>query len=150
MALLDVWPISQHPVLAVAAALLLTLILRQIYQRILEERKISALGGHAAARTSWIPFGISLVYRAVKYTKRHQDFVLWDELFTKYGNPGNPWTVEIRIAGLRIIQTADEENIKAILATQFAEFGKGKRFNEEWHDFLGDSMWARPTRLCWC
>jgi len=40
---------------------------------------------------------------------------------------------------MRLILTADEENIKAILATQFGDYGKGAQFNSEWHDFLGDS-----------
>lgn len=41
---------------------------------------------------------------------------------------------------MRLVLTADEENIKAILATQFGDYGKGAQFNSEWHDFLGDSM----------
>jgi cytochrome P450 len=38
--------------------------------------------------------------------------------------------------------TADEANIKAILATQFADYGKGADFNRDWHDFLGDSIFT--------
>ncbi|KAI5210055.1 putative cytochrome 52A4 [Aureobasidium subglaciale] len=37
---------------------------------------------------------------------------------------------------------SDEENIKAILATQFNDYGKGAQFNSEWHDFLGDSIFT--------
>ena len=52
--------------------------------------------------------------------------------------------------GQRLVFTADEENIKAILATQFREFGKGPRFREEWEEFLGHSAlseawWWRRT-----
>jgi cytochrome P450 len=41
-----------------------------------------------------------------------------------------------------MIFTADPENIKAILATQFNDYGKGERFNNEWHDFLGDGIFS--------
>lgn len=62
--------------------------------------------------------------------------------FRVYGRQQNPYTIESRIMGGRIILTADEENIKAILATQFADYGKGEVFNQEWHDFLGDSIFT--------
>jgi cytochrome P450 len=75
------------------------------------------------------------------------------------GNPKRPYTMEMRIgefildtalrytnmsipAGERIIFTKDEINIKAILATQFQDFGKGQKFNRDWHEFLGDSIFA--------
>ena len=38
--------------------------------------------------------------------------------------------------------TADPENIKAILTTQFADYGKGKRFHDEWEPFLGDGIFT--------
>ena len=36
--------------------------------------------------------------------------------------------------------TDEPENIKAVLATQFGEFGKGPQFHEVWKDFLGESI----------
>ncbi|KAG9946393.1 putative cytochrome 52A4, partial [Aureobasidium melanogenum] len=54
----------------------------------------------------------------------------------------HPFTREIRTVGTRLVLTADEENIKAILATQFHDYGKGAQFNSEWHDFLGDSIFT--------
>jgi hypothetical protein len=44
------------------------------------------------------------------------------------------------VIGQRIIMTADQENVKAILATQFDDFGKGEKFREDWVDMLGHSM----------
>jgi cytochrome P450 len=41
-----------------------------------------------------------------------------------------------------VILTKDEENIKAILATQFSDYGKGEKFNKDWHPFLGDSIFT--------
>jgi cytochrome P450 len=46
------------------------------------------------------------------------------------------------MANQRVILTADPDNIKAILATQFQDFGKGEQFNKDWHDFLGDSIFT--------
>lgn len=52
------------------------------------------------------------------------------------------YTVEGRLLFQRIILTADPENIKAILATQFTDYGKGEPFHQEWKPFLGDSIFA--------
>jgi cytochrome P450 len=38
----------------------------------------------------------------------------------------------MRIPGMKMINTVDPENIKAILATQFNDFGKGEEFNKSW------------------
>lgn len=38
--------------------------------------------------------------------------------------------------------TADPENIKAILAKQFDDFGKGEPFHKQWKEFLGDSIFT--------
>lgn len=53
-----------------------------------------------------------------------------------------PYTVETITIGGRLVLTADEENVKAILATQFADYGKGPQFRKEWKDFLGLSMFS--------
>jgi cytochrome P450 len=50
--------------------------------------------------------------------------------------------MEFRIGGQRILLTRDDINIKAILATQFSDYGKGESFNKDWHDFLGDSIFT--------
>ena len=63
--------------------------------------------------------------------------------FHENGNPKNPYTVEAITIGERIVFTADEENIKAILATQFQDYGKGPQFRKEWKEFLGLSeLWT--------
>ena len=41
-----------------------------------------------------------------------------------------------------MVFTADPENIKAILATQFGDYGKGRPFHEDWKGFLGDSIFT--------
>jgi cytochrome P450 len=54
----------------------------------------------------------------------------------------------------RLILTKDPENIKALLTGQFADYGKGESFHEDWKEFLGDSifvtdgeMWSRSRQL---
>lgn len=52
-------------------------------------------------------------------------------------------TITVLILGnVRFITTADPENIKAILTTQFADYGKGERFHKEWEKFLGDGIFT--------
>jgi len=71
----------------------------------------------------------------------HNNLVFWEKNFRNWGQPDN-YTTEVSAGGERIIFTADPENIKAILATQFQDYGKGKNFNKDWHDFLGDGIFA--------
>lgn len=59
---------------------------------------------------------------------------------------GSP-TIEFDAFGARVIFTADEENLKAILATQFADYGKGPKFHGEWKEFLGDSIFTTDGDL---
>lgn len=46
------------------------------------------------------------------------------------------------MGNIRVIFTADPENIKAILTTQFADYGKGEQFHKEWEQFLGDGIFT--------
>ncbi|KAI4259583.1 MAG: hypothetical protein LQ352_000651 [Teloschistes flavicans] len=63
-------------------------------------------------------------------------------------------TVDLKFAGERLIFTADPENIKAVLASQFNEYGKGDNFLHEWKEFLGHGIfstdgeeWANSRQL---
>lgn len=57
------------------------------------------------------------------------------------------YTVELPLLlNARVILTADPENIKAILTTQFESFGKGPNFHAEWEEFLGDSIFTTDGR----
>lgn len=60
----------------------------------------------------------------------------WQRQFETVGRH----TFEVNLGGERVIVTEDPENIKAILATQFHDFGKGEVFHRDWHEFLGDSI----------
>lgn len=80
-----------------------------------------------------------MVIDAVKSTKASRNLEQWRD---GYFGRSNRWTVEARVLNQRIVFTADTENIKAILATQFTDYGKGEPFHAEWSDFLGDSIFT--------
>ncbi|KAI9727266.1 MAG: hypothetical protein M1828_006885 [Chrysothrix sp. TS-e1954] len=113
-----------------------------IFSYINEERKIRRLGGRAPQRKPWAPMGLAMVYDGVTSALRDDNLKFWHNNFMKDGNPNNPYTLEANAGGERIVFTADPENIKAVLATQFNDFGKGEVFNREWHDFLGDGIFS--------
>lgn len=115
---------------------------RKILNGVLRARKIRALGGYAPTRRSYLPLSLDFIYTAVRHAMAHRNLEFWTDDLLRNGHPSNPYTVDATVGGQRIIFTADPENIKAILATQFADYGKGREFNEVWHDFLGDSIFT--------
>ena len=102
-----------------------------------EERQIRKLGDHAPVARTWTPFNAGVIGEALWYFHLHRNHEWWWKMFRKFGNPERPHTAEAFTLWQRFIFTADEENIKAILATQFQDYGKGPQFREEWRDFLG-------------
>lgn len=87
-----------------------------------------------------------MAYEVVTQSLIDKNYELWVNMFKKWA-PGR-WTIEAG-AGQRVILTAEPENIKAILATQFKEYGKGQQFHDDWFDFLGNgaSVPSSPS-LC--
>ncbi|KAI9925143.1 hypothetical protein MW887_006063 [Aspergillus wentii] len=86
-----------------------------------------------------------------KANAANRDVQLWSDcLRTARGAPQikSPKTAELT-SGLsnRMILTKDPENIKAILTGQFADYGKGEKFHQDWKDFLGDSIFATDGEL---
>ncbi|CAD0083238.1 unnamed protein product [Aureobasidium vineae] len=122
-------------------SILLLLLAKHLFSRIQEERKIRSLGAHAKIINSWVPFGLGFIARTVLDQRKHDLLGGWYRIFADRSSI-HPFTREIRTLGMRLVLTADEENIKAILATQFNDYGKGDQFNAEWHDFLGDSIFT--------
>lgn len=124
--------------------ILVAIVIRHITRRIHQDRKIRALGGYAPRIPSWAPMDIDFIVGAVRESMKHENLRFWQQLMAKYAHTSRPCTLETRPGGQRLIFTIDEENIKAILATQFGDFGKGEAFHSEWHDFLGDSEYILP------
>ena len=114
-------------------------LLHTLIHNTLESRRIRRLGARAPVRRTYLPLALDFLYGAITSALANRSYEFWLSIFTKYGNPANPWTVEVGKGAARLVFTADPENIKALLATQFKDYGKGANFNRDWHDFLGDS-----------
>lgn len=74
---------------------------------------------------------------------QHESLAFWQRLFRRVPSG----TAEVRVFGRRIVFTVDPDNIKAILATQFSDYGKGEPFHREWSPFLGDSIFTTDGAL---
>ncbi|KAM0093375.1 hypothetical protein ACP6JD_003141 [Aspergillus fumigatus] len=70
---------------------------------------------------------------------QNKSLVFWEELFRKY----HPFqTLEVRLGPQTVIVSRDPQVVKALLTTQFGDFGKGERFHTEWREFLGDAIFT--------
>lgn len=87
--------------------------------------------------------GFDFIYRAIRSALTHQNLAFWRQMFGETRSE----TAEAWLAGRRIVFTIDPENIKAILATQFGDYGKGEPFHQEWKAFLGDSIFTTDGTL---
>ncbi|KAF2273893.1 cytochrome P450 [Westerdykella ornata] len=101
--------------------------------------RVSSLGARAPVRTTYLPYGIDMLYSLLSRVLRDEAHEFWFDTMKKYGRGG--YTVEAG-TGERVILTAEPENIKAVLATQFKEYGKGEQFHKDWFDFLGNGIFA--------
>ncbi|KAI1394230.1 cytochrome P450 52A11 [Hypoxylon trugodes] len=108
-----------------------------------EETKLRRLGAHGPRLKSNMPFGFDIIKKQVVATMNHKNY----EVFLELLGDAPDYTAEGRVLGKRLVTTADPENIKALLATQFADFGKGEQFHSEWNEFLGDSIFATDGQL---
>ncbi|KAK3498464.1 cytochrome P450 [Neurospora crassa] len=88
-------------------------------------------------------FGIRFIRTNFKMAAEHKNLQFWQQMFRSIGG----YTGEVRLVGHRIIFTSEPENIKAILATQFEDYGKGEGFHQEWKAFLGDSIFTTDGDL---
>lgn len=121
-----------------------------ILSRLQETYSLAKVGARAPRIPTWLPLGVDIVYGAVQATRQHKNLEKWLEFYSTAkvdadadGNGGNgAYTCELTVMGRRTIFTSDPENIKAILATQFNDFGKGDIFHKEWTEFLGNSIFT--------
>ena len=115
------------------------------YSRIREHVLIHRLGVRATRIHGWLFGDIDLVFQMTYHASAARDMVYWDWAFRQPKNGTR--TIEHPVAGQRYVMTADSENIKAVLATQFHDFGKGESFHQEWYPFLGDSIFSTDGEL---
>ena len=125
-----------------AAIVLAGCVLLYVSRRIGEHRDIKKLGGYAPKVSTKFPFGKShitlwaspiayasgfdIVYRLFRTQQLFNEIDIWHWLFS-YA-PYNK-TVEFKIGGQRMVFTADPDNIRAVLAAQFGDYGKGEPFH---------------------
>ncbi|KAF2735364.1 cytochrome P450 alkane hydroxylase-like protein [Polyplosphaeria fusca] len=108
------------------------------------KQRVRKLGAHAPVRTTYLPYGVDMVYEVLRYFMADESLELWRHTFEKYA--GGRYTVEAW-TGERLILTAEPDNIKAILATQFKDFGKGEQFRRDWWPFLGNGIFTTDGEL---
>ena len=111
-------PLSREKGFYAALAIPTLLLLGTIITAVSKERHLDRLGKRAPAVRSWAPYGLDTLFWALYYFSHWRNHEFWYFVFESNGNKWNPWTVEELTVGERIIFTADEENIKAVLATQ--------------------------------
>jgi hypothetical protein len=117
----------------VVCAAIVLFVAYKISSKLYLDARLRKLGGRAPARRSYLPFSADVVYEVIKHVREDKLYEMWLKLFGQI----EQWTMEAGI-GERVIVTAEPENIKAILATQFKEYGKGPAFHKDFEDFLGN------------
>ncbi|KAL1956509.1 hypothetical protein VTO42DRAFT_7072 [Malbranchea cinnamomea] len=128
----------------------ISLALLLVIWELLISYRVRKLGASAPQLKSWLPFGLDFIYKAMKKSTKAEDLVFWQNIIASRRLPnGQPTaTVELRLRSFaRSIFTVDPENIKAVLTGQFADYGKGERFHQEFREFLGDSIFATDGEL---
>lgn len=130
--------LDRASVKSVLLSLVVVFTLWRIYRQVDESIRLRRLGSRAPKVVSRLPFGLDVVIKQVEATMKYKNL----ESFLDVLKPSTNYNVEGRLLGRRLIFTADPENIKAILATQFSDYGKGEPFHQEWKEFLGDSIFA--------
>jgi hypothetical protein len=113
-----------------------------IGQRLYIDARIRKLGARAPIRKTYVPYGLDLAYEVLTYAMKDKTYEMWIGMFDKWC--GGRYTIEAGV-GQRVVLTAEPENIKAILATQFKDYGKGEQFRKDWHTFLGNGTCVIAT-----
>ncbi|OJD18980.1 hypothetical protein AJ78_01008 [Emergomyces pasteurianus Ep9510] len=119
-------------------------------RRIQIERKISSLGSHAPIIPTYLPLGLDFIYKSFRSSAKKEELKFWQDQLAVLPLPNGDPSSTVEINGnstFRAIFTIDPENIKAVLTGQFADYGKGERFHQEWKEFLGDSIFATDGEL---
>lgn len=106
--------------------------------------RFSLLGEHCFDLTM-NETGVDNISRALRAQREGRIHEHWLDLLAKYDPMGGD-TVEQRVMGRRMIFTSNPENIKAMMATKFSDFGRGPIFRKTWSDFLGLSIFTADGR----
>ncbi|PCG93404.1 Cytochrome P450, E-class, CYP52 [Penicillium occitanis (nom. inval.)] len=132
---------TEHPILTGLVLLVLFLIIRNLYLSFQSHQRAKALGCLPAVHGPSGPFGISFFLQVAKAAREGTRIQLHDSLFKKYGPTFNQKT-----PSNDVLFTIDPENIKAILTSQFNDFGLGHRAKTFW-PLLGDGIFNADGQL---
>ncbi|KAJ6072710.1 hypothetical protein N7467_010795 [Penicillium canescens] len=119
-----------------------------VFRKVQAAAQISRLGTRAPKIQFRLPYALDFIYKGQQANLVNRDLEFWDQTIMTAGGQTNVKTAELD-AGIstRAIMTKDPENIKALLTSQFADYGKGEPFHKDWKEFLGDSIFATDGEL---
>jgi cytochrome P450 len=126
-----------------------------VFRKFQASAQIARLGVRAPKIGFRLPYALDFIFQGYQANQVNRDIEFWDTKVGQAGGLNNVKTAELD-AGIstRMVITKDPENIKAVLTGQFADYGKGETFHQEWKEFLGDSifttdgeLWSRSRQL---
>lgn len=81
-------------------------------------------------------------YESMRKHRQNASLEMWEDIFERNGGAaaGNYTAEQYVLGSKRLIMTADPENVKAALATDFGSWGKGQQLYENFRYFLGDGI----------
>ena len=145
------WPLVLVVLTTASAALWLA---TRIIRSNKTEQRIRDNGGHGSRYKSYLPWSVDFVCSILFHVIKDNDLYWWHTLFVNNAKPTRPYTVEVNALGGQVIFTADPENIKAMLADQFLDYGKGDNLDPNWRAVVGHSIlatdgdkWRRGRKL---
>ncbi|KAL1984059.1 hypothetical protein VTN96DRAFT_9656 [Rasamsonia emersonii] len=111
-------------------------------QRWLSRRSALAIGAMAPDVDIRGPLGLGFFLEAIRTWRNNTALEFWQWIFDHTGCAARgSYTAEVMIMnGQRMILTADPENVKAVLTSQFKSWGKGQMLYDAFRPFLGDSI----------
>ncbi|KAI5921432.1 cytochrome P450 [Camillea tinctor] len=120
-----------------------------VFERIRYELIIRKIPGVRAPSLANNPISAVIwILKAGRAQRRNEFFAHFNSFFDGWGTPESPHCVEIHMRPRsRFILTRDPEHVKAILAGNFSDFGKGPEFHRLWRPFLGDSIFTTDGQL---
>ncbi|KAI1134340.1 cytochrome P450 monooxygenase CYP539B5 [Hypoxylon sp. FL0543] len=112
------------------------------------ELRIKKLGGVRAPGLTRNPLRAAWWFLDTARAMMRNELLEQYNSFFDAGTPECPELVEVQIFPReRYLFTRSPEHIKAVLAGQFSDFGKGPRFHDLWRPFLGDSIFTTDGQL---
>ncbi|KAI0813586.1 cytochrome P450 [Xylaria sp. FL0064] len=127
---------------------LLFLVAWYVIQRTRHEFRIRKIGGVRAPSVGTNPLSGARRIAGIAAARMNMDLLNYFNGLFDHTTPECPNCVELQVSPReRYIITRDPEHIKAILATQFQDFGKGPSFHQIWSPFLGDSIFTTDKHL---